>query len=91
MDSTSPRARARRRRSSSPDDVSHDQCSSSFSSSSGIPSGVVATVVTIGGFHAADDSATMFRRSRTVAWVSGRSALFTTSTSAISSTPALAA
>jgi hypothetical protein len=89
--STSSRARARRRRASSPAEASHCQCRSSASSRSLIPSEVVATVCTTGGFQAADDSATMCFRSRTVAAVSGRSALFTTRTSAISSTPAFAA
>ena len=56
-----------------------------------MPSPAVPTVVTIGGRHSPDASATIARRSRTVAWVSGRSALFTTSTSATSSTPAFAA
>jgi hypothetical protein len=52
---------------------------------------VVATVGTIGGFHSLWARATIARRSRRVALVSGRSALFTTSTSATSSTPAFAA
>jgi hypothetical protein len=48
-------------------------------------------VGTIGGFHSLRARETMARRSRTAAWVSGRSALFTTSTSATSRTPAFAA
>ena len=52
---------------------------------------MVATVGTIGGFHAPLARATMARRSRSVAWVSGRSALFTTRTSATSRRPAFAA
>ena len=73
---------------------SQSQCASSRPASSPIPSPPVATVVTMGGFQsssARSASAIMLRRSRTVSWACGRSALLTTNTSAISRMPALAA
>lgn len=88
---TSSRALASRRRARSPLDSSHSSCRSSSLTRSSTPSPVVATVGTIGGFHSLWARATIARRSRRVALVSGRSALFTRSTSATSSTPAFAA
>jgi hypothetical protein len=88
---TSSRARASCRRARSPLDSSQASCRSSCLTSSSTPSPAVATVGTIGGFHSPVARDTICRRSRRVAWVSGRSALFTTSTSATSSTPAFAA
>ena len=88
---TSSRARASRRWARSPLDSSHASCLSSAATRSSTPSPVVPTVGTIGGFHSVRARDTMCRRSRRVAWASGRSALFTTRTSATSRRPALAA
>ena len=88
---TSSRALASRRRARSPLDSSQASCLSSAASRSSTPSPVMATVAAIGGFHSPLARLTMARRSRSVAWVSGRSALFTTRTSATSRRPAFAA
>ena len=87
-------ARARRLASPWPEESSQDQCASTFSASSAMPSPLTATVVTMGGFHSSAlrrAIAIMPRRSLTASWAPGLSALFTTNTSPTSRIPALAA
>src|SRR5213593_3725947 len=90
--STSARAAPRRRSRYSPDSRAQARCLSIASMSCGNPSPDWADVRRMGLFHGRSFAReSICARSRAVSSAPGRSALFTTSTSAISSTPALIA
>ena len=88
----SARRRSRRRISSPPVVSRCARCAPIAAHSSSMPAPEVAVVQTTGGRHPVSPaSSSIPSRSRTVSGAPGRSALFTTNTSAISSSPALAA